>query len=835
MSLKNNEGVCVVVKVREIIGNYSKWIPSQNYNTAKPEVSVLLPTFRRAKSGLFEAAVQSVLNQDFKNLELIIIDDASTDGTADLISHFMQNDPRVSCIRHERNIGLPAISEYEGYMKARGAYIAFIFDDNEWERDHISRTIAFMVRKNAKMAYGRIRSYYGDGTQYIELGQSTIEIGTNTLPATNHIANGGVIVSRDAIEAVGLYDPHVAMTRLCDWNMWQRLAVKYELFETGILAGSEKGVMLSDSLGNSYKMNSWITAERKAFQNTEELLPKNYLDIEINEITADNTESYLEAIDTFYRHFSEKDWYREESKNLHSSNRAVRVLVISMVYDASIELIFGRLAQKRPNLVFKFLRYDVPVYEIIQSDVVILARNLVCLNRFKNICKGLHVPCYYYTDDNFLALYRDIPDDSEIQALASYWNITNIRDFSGVLVSTQGLRDFFLKERLHNHVLCVEPVLQLPEETDNKLFSQQEEETVCAYLGSPFRDKIFTKVVLPALVAVAQDTAIHLVCPERVKISKGYEGIPNFRITKIPYSLSLDETLKRYRVYHPNYLLHCGPEVKNNIYKTENALLNAVSLGAVLVASRTEQYQKAEESGYCLCFENTPDKWRDGLKELVETPGKANQIYRSAKSYCSSRYTSQAVIATLETEFKPYSRRNGFEIVERYNAALFDLIYNGSAILSGTSEGDENSLPAASKSRSLQEVPLVYSGGIEHTRTYYIICSVSTLSRLGICFASLGMPSGQVKVKLCTQNQVLREAILDFYDYVRDGWTYLSFEPIENALNMEMIVLLEFEYGPDSDLVGVFEDGTKRSLLYRIFNKLGHPLPVKNLLYVDCK
>ena len=135
-------------------------MPSRDYQSAKPEVSVLLPTFRRAKSGLFEKAVQSVLHQSFESLELIIIDDASTDGTADLIARFMKEDARVSCIRHQYNIGLPAISEYEGYMRARGEYIAFIFDDNEWEPRALEETISLMKERQIRACYGYGRLFF---------------------------------------------------------------------------------------------------------------------------------------------------------------------------------------------------------------------------------------------------------------------------------------------------------------------------------------------------------------------------------------------------------------------------------------------------------------------------------------------------------------------------------------------------------------------------------------------------------------------------------------------------------------------------------------------------
>lgn len=824
------------MRVRDIIGGHSKWIPSQDYDVSNPEVSVLLPTFRRAKSGLFEAAVQSVLNQDFRNLELIIIDDASTDGTADLIAHFMKNDPRVSCIRHEYNVGLPAISEYEGYMRARGAYIAFIFDDNEWERDYLSRTINFMVRKQAKASYGRVRSYYGDGQQYLELGTSSLEVGVHTLHATNHIANGGVVLTRDIIETVGLYDPHIAMTRLCDWNLWKRITAQCEFFETGILAGVEKGVTLADSLGNSYKMNSWITAEREAFQQFEGLLPKNYLDTEIDEICENNTQSYLDAISSFYELFHQKHWYQKRITAMQSIQSPTRVLVIATSYDATTQLAFERLIGKDKNAIFKFSRLDVPIYEITQADVVILIRNLPALNHFKGICKRLQIPCYYYLDDNFVTLANDFPDNREIQRLAAYLTIANLQDFSGIFVSTEALKQKFSKMRMHDNVQLLNPVMG-DAGVDKKWWesSGDESEIVCAYMGAVFRDSTLMKTVLPALAMLSKKRPVQLICPDRLKFDKSYINLPNLRITQIPFSLSLDLTLKRYEAFHPAYLLHCGPDIQNNTYKTENALMNAVELGAVLVSSKTEQYESVEKKGFCACSKNTPDAWCEVLDELIANSTATKKIYNGARDYCAERYLAEETAAALEKAFQNYQSGQYFDMIERYNAVVFDLVYNGGAMLAANLSFENEEGLLRPKNRSLTEVPLVYSGGIQKARSYRIVCNTPTLSKLGICFASLGVPTGQVRIRLCTERRIIREMTLNFYDYTRDNWTYLSFEPIEGALNLELTVSLEFEYEEGSDLVGVFEDGTKRSFLYRLSNKLGHPIAVKNLLYVDCQ
>src|SRR5215213_6020349 len=130
------------MKVREFIEN-TVWLPGREYETAQPLVSVLMPTFRRGRDGMFLRAATSVLDQSLRALELIIVDDGSTDGTADQIAAIMDADGRVSCLRHPKNIGLPAISEFEAFERARGEYIAFGFDDFIFEPNALMELVAF--------------------------------------------------------------------------------------------------------------------------------------------------------------------------------------------------------------------------------------------------------------------------------------------------------------------------------------------------------------------------------------------------------------------------------------------------------------------------------------------------------------------------------------------------------------------------------------------------------------------------------------------------------------------------------------------------------------------
>ena len=103
---------------------------------ARPTVSVVIPTFRRA--GLVPRAINSVLRQTFKDIEVIVIDDASPDNTGEIVQAI--SDPRVRYFRHEQNRGLPAVRN-TGVRQAAGEFIAFLDDDDEWREDKLEHQL----------------------------------------------------------------------------------------------------------------------------------------------------------------------------------------------------------------------------------------------------------------------------------------------------------------------------------------------------------------------------------------------------------------------------------------------------------------------------------------------------------------------------------------------------------------------------------------------------------------------------------------------------------------------------------------------------------------------
>ena len=107
------------------------------------KVSVITPAFNDGKFIL--DTINSILMQTHKNLEIIVIDDASFDDTFTKINEF--KDPRIKVFRNEMNKGA-AFSRNLGILKSTGEYIAFLDGDDVWATDKLEKQLDFMIKNN---------------------------------------------------------------------------------------------------------------------------------------------------------------------------------------------------------------------------------------------------------------------------------------------------------------------------------------------------------------------------------------------------------------------------------------------------------------------------------------------------------------------------------------------------------------------------------------------------------------------------------------------------------------------------------------------------------------
>lgn len=105
----------------------------------KPLVSVVMPNYNGAR--FVEQAIESVLAQTYQNFEIIVVDDCSTDNSADMIKKKCAGDIRLHLVTLDKNKGV-ANARNVGIKEARGEYIALLDNDDLWENDKLERQVA---------------------------------------------------------------------------------------------------------------------------------------------------------------------------------------------------------------------------------------------------------------------------------------------------------------------------------------------------------------------------------------------------------------------------------------------------------------------------------------------------------------------------------------------------------------------------------------------------------------------------------------------------------------------------------------------------------------------
>ena len=108
-----------------------------------PLVSVYMGTWNQER--FIAEAIESVLGQDFEDLELIIVDGASTDETRKIIDRYAQQDPRIRVIFQERNMGISGACN-DGIEAAKGKFVANIDSDDVWVPDKLTKQLAVLER-----------------------------------------------------------------------------------------------------------------------------------------------------------------------------------------------------------------------------------------------------------------------------------------------------------------------------------------------------------------------------------------------------------------------------------------------------------------------------------------------------------------------------------------------------------------------------------------------------------------------------------------------------------------------------------------------------------------
>ncbi|MCZ6820886.1 MAG: glycosyltransferase family 2 protein [Calditrichaeota bacterium] len=214
-------------------------------------VSVILPTHNRA--GMLERAVQSVLRQDYDNLELLIIADACTDNTDEIIKSIA--DQRVRYLLLEQNAG-GAQTRNVGMDMARGEYIAFLDDDDEWFEAKLSKQVA-VLRANPDTAIVSCQYAAFDG-QKEKVSRVPEIVLFSDLMYRNYCGSFSFCMTKR--EFLGDLRINPRLRAMQDWDLWTKI-----LIQTGLKCRVVQEPLARYHLGHNDRLTQNYEAALKSF------------------------------------------------------------------------------------------------------------------------------------------------------------------------------------------------------------------------------------------------------------------------------------------------------------------------------------------------------------------------------------------------------------------------------------------------------------------------------------------------------------------------------------------------------------------------------------------
>ena len=185
-------------------------------------ISVVIPCYNRRNRIL--ASVESVLGQSHENLELIVVDDGSTDGTAALFENYP--DKRLRFLRYEQNRGACHARNY-GAERSTGEYLAFQDSDDVWHRDKLEKQIHHIRETGADMSFCGMNRISESGSQfYYPVHPFHPERGLEEMLAENRAGTQTMLMRRSVWERLRFDE---SFRRYQDWDFSIRAAQNFQL------------------------------------------------------------------------------------------------------------------------------------------------------------------------------------------------------------------------------------------------------------------------------------------------------------------------------------------------------------------------------------------------------------------------------------------------------------------------------------------------------------------------------------------------------------------------------------------------------------------------------
>lgn len=199
--------------------------------TAQILVSIIIPTYNRAE--FLPRSINSVINQTYKNWELIIVDDRSTDNTLQLVKKYAEKDKRIKYIKNTHKKG-PAGAKNQGIEIAKGELLAFLDSDDEWLKDKLDIQINYLLRNpqiklvgsDSWIILNKQKTKFSERFDSINLNKQAV-IETIIKDFDLWMQTSTIIAYREIFKKLGLFREN--LIRCEDVEMWLKISRKFDI------------------------------------------------------------------------------------------------------------------------------------------------------------------------------------------------------------------------------------------------------------------------------------------------------------------------------------------------------------------------------------------------------------------------------------------------------------------------------------------------------------------------------------------------------------------------------------------------------------------------------
>jgi len=187
-------------------------------------ISVIIPSFNRSER--LEKAINSVLQQSHECMELIVVDDGSTDGTAQLVEQISNTDPRVRYF-YQDNQGVSAARNF-GLSKVKGDWIAFLDSDDEWLPEKLSQQVQLLKQSDLLICHTE-EIWMRNGVRVNQMKKHQKQGGDvfEKSLAMCAMSPSSIMIHKSVFDDVGVFDESFIVCE--DYDLWLRIAAKYEV------------------------------------------------------------------------------------------------------------------------------------------------------------------------------------------------------------------------------------------------------------------------------------------------------------------------------------------------------------------------------------------------------------------------------------------------------------------------------------------------------------------------------------------------------------------------------------------------------------------------------